>query len=72
MEKKEFELKIKREIFATLRPGTDILYIEYVFELIEELEDKAREEELEWVLKNCSGGGNWRRKVNQRLSKLKE
>ena len=34
--------------------------------------DKAREEELEWILKNCSGGGNWRRIVNQRLSKLKE
>ena len=38
--------------------------------MIKEL-DKAREEELEWILKNCSGGGNWRRIVNQRLSKLK-
>jgi len=38
--------------------------------MIEEL-DKARERELEWILKNCSGGGNWRRIVNQRLSKLK-
>ncbi len=34
--------------------------------------DKARERELEWILKNCSGGGNWRRIVNQRLSKLKD
>jgi len=38
--------------------------------MIKEL-DKAREGELEWILKNCSGGGNWRRIVNQRLSKLK-
>ena len=41
-----------------------------VLELEQEL-DKAREGEIEWILKNCSGGGNWRRIVNQRLSKLK-
>lgn len=39
--------------------------------MIERELDKAREGELEWILKNCSGGGNWRRIVNQRLSKLK-
>jgi len=39
--------------------------------LIKQELDKARERELEWILKNCSGGGNWRRIVNQRLSKLK-
>lgn len=44
MEKKELESKIKREIFATLWSETDNLHIEYVFELIEKLENKAREE----------------------------
>ena len=44
---------------------------EELLDFISEEVDKARERELEWILKNCSGGGNWRRIVNQRLSKLK-
>lgn len=44
MQDKETKEKIKREIFATLWSETDKLHLEYVFELIEELEQKAREE----------------------------
>ena len=43
-----------------------------LYDFIDQELDKAREGELEWILKNCSGGGNWRRIVNQRLSKLKD
>lgn len=44
MKKKDIESEIKREIFATLWSETDNLHIEYIFKLIEELEEKAREE----------------------------
>lgn len=29
-------------------------------------------EALEWVLKNCSGGGDWRRQCIQKIAKVKE
>jgi hypothetical protein len=57
----------KDEIFSTGEAD-----ISPLLKYIDEQLDKAREEELEWILKNCSGGGNWRRIVNQRVSKLKQ
>jgi len=71
MEKKEDKLKwedVESAIDNLCKEDLKI-WISDLLYLPEELV-KAREEELEWILKNCSGGGNWRRIVNQRLSKL--
>jgi hypothetical protein len=38
---------------------------------LSEREEAARVDELEYILSNASGGGSWRRIVNQRLSTLK-
>lgn len=35
-----------------------------------EHEKMARIEELKWVLENCSGGGDWRRKIVSKLGEL--
>jgi len=35
---------------------------------LKELIEEAKKEELQWVLDNCSGGGDWRRKIIQKLN----
>ena len=44
------ETKVKREILATLWSETDKLHIDYVFELIEELEQEAERKGAENAL----------------------
>jgi hypothetical protein len=34
--------------------------------------DQGQIQALEWVLSNCSGGGNWRRKCEQKIAELKD
>lgn len=79
LEEKEREVinKLKKEmgvyIKASSKYGYDMLVPNYAVEnfIYQEL-NRAREEELLWVLKNGSGGGNWRRLVNSRLVKLEK
>ena len=77
MEKKDWEERLTSSFSYSMGEGEYFMIdgeetnIDDLKEFIQKELDKAREEELEWILKNCSGGGNWRRIVNQRLSKLK-
>ena len=43
----------------------------FISKKIAEAEERERREAFEWVLTNCHGGGDFRRKVMQRLSEMK-
>lgn len=51
---------------------SDIKMYERLEDLAERIEAAAEargaEDERSWILENCSGGGDWRRKIIQRLS----
>lgn len=61
--------KIKEELNKSKYDLTTY-QVELIVKFIQQIADEARKEELEYILTHASGGGSWRRIINQRLDSL--